>query len=235
MTEDATEQNRGVGSISIRAAARLAWSVWAISLAFIALDGLLDVISPPLAIRESSSIGWAVLFLVLLLAFPTVGALVASRRPENPIGWIFCAVGFILAFQAFAEAYTDYTLYVRPDSLPGVEFMAWISQWIAFPAFLLGTVLLFLLFPTGRLSSRRWRFVAWVAVIGSVLVSLGIALVPGKLAGNPTVVNPFGIGGLIGSVVPAHRFFDTLASIGFLLVLLSLIISLVAPIRRLFS
>jgi hypothetical protein len=111
--------------------------------------------------------------------------------------------------------------------------MAWISQWIAFPAFLLGAVLLFLLFPAGRLPSRRWRFVVWVAVIGSVLAALGIALEPGKLASSPSVVNPFGIGGVIGGVVPARTFLGALASIGFLLGLLSLILSVVSSILRL--
>ncbi len=173
------------------------------------------------------------LFEALLFAFPTVGALIASRRPENPIGWIFCAAGFVFVFQPFSEAYADYALYAPASSLPGVEFMAWISHWVAFPTVLLAAVLLFLLFPDGRLPSRRWRLVAWVAAIGSVLFSLGVALAPGELASYPSVVNPFGVGGVIGGIVPAYRFFETLANSGLLLCLLSLIVSVVSPILRL--
>ena len=219
--------------MSHRTAARLVWSLSTVSLTLIALDGLLGILTPPISMRGSSPLGLAILLQVLPLAFPTVGALVALRRPENPIGWIFCAVGFAFALGSFSEAYTDYALYARPDSLPGVEFMAWISQWVAFPAFLLGVVLLFLLFPAGRLLSRRWRFVAWVAAIASVFLALGTALAPGKLDANPFIVNLFGIGGVIGGVVPARRFFRTLANIGFLLGVLSVIVSVVSPILRL--
>ena len=184
--------------------------------------------------REDPPLGLAALLQVLLLAFPTVGALIASRRPQNPIGWIFCAAGFILAFLPLSEAYTDYALYARSDPLPGAEFTAWISQWVGFPVFLLVAVLLFLLFPTGRLLSRRWRFVTWVAVIANVLFALGIALAPGRLAGNPSVINPFGVGGvIIGGVVPARRFFGALANIGYLLSLFSVVVSVVSPILRL--
>jgi hypothetical protein len=217
--------------VSARTAARLAWSVWLLSVALLVSRWLLLLLTPEVPLRgERSALDF---FEVLLLAFPTVGALVASRRPENPIGWIFCGAGFIFALQPSSEAYADYVLYAQFGSLPGLEFMAWISQWIAFPTFLLAAVLLFLLFPDGRLPSRRWLAVAWVAAIGSVLFSLGIALAPGKLAGYPSVVNPFGINGVIGGVIPAYRFFGALASTGMLLGLLSCLVSVVSPILRL--
>ena len=217
--------------VSARTAARLAWSVWLLTMALLGLRWLL-LLTPEVPLRGERS-GLDMLLEVLLLAFPTVGALVASRRPENPIGWIFCAAGFVFVLQLLSEAYAPYTLYARPGSLPGGEFMAWISHWVAFPTFLLATVLLFLLFPDGRLPSRRWRPVAWVAALGSVLLTLGTALTPGTLPSYPSVVNPFGIGGLIGGVFPAHRFFGTLANTGMLLGLLSLVVSVVSPILRL--
>jgi hypothetical protein len=233
VTEGASEQRRGIGGLSPRAAASIAWSVWAISLVLLALDALLGALTRPAPMSGGSPLIFDALFQALPIAFPTVGALVASRRPGNPIGWIFCAVGFIFALQPFSEAYTDYALYAQPDSLLGVEFTAWISQWIAFPAFLLGAVLLFLLFPDGRLLTRRWRFVVWVAIIASVLFALGTALTPGKLAGTPSIVNPFGIGGVIGGVVPARRFLEAVSNIGFLLALLSVTVSVMSPILRL--
>ena len=81
--------------MSARAASWLAWTLWVISLALIAFGGLLDLLTPPIPMRGNSPPGSAVLFAVLLLAFPTVGALVASRRPHNPIGWVFCGGGLI--------------------------------------------------------------------------------------------------------------------------------------------
>ncbi len=217
--------------VSARTAARLAWSVWLLALALLASRWLL-LLMPEGPLRSERS-GLDILLEVLLLAYPTVGALIASRRPENPIGWIFCAAGFVFVFQLFSETYANYALYTRSGSLPGVGFMAWISHWVAFPTVLLAAVLLFLLFPDGRLPSRRWWLVAWVAAVGSVLFSLGAALAPGELASYPSVVNPFGIGGVIGGVVPAYRFFEALSNIGLLLCLLSLIVSVISPILRL--
>ncbi len=159
-----------------RAAPWLAWSLWAISLALIAFGGLLDFLTPPVPMRESSPPVSVVLFGALLLAFPTVGALVASRRPENPIGWIFCGGGLLNVVQDFALRYADYALYAQHGALPGGRYMAWISSWVGSPSLMVLAVLLFLLFPDGRLPSRRWRAVVWMAVGAGVIVALAVAL-----------------------------------------------------------
>jgi hypothetical protein len=83
------------------------------------------------------------------LAFPTIGALVASRRPENPIGWIFCGTGLLYGVQAFASGYADYALLGHTGSRPGGEFLAWISRWIGVSVLPLAGALLVLLFPNG--------------------------------------------------------------------------------------
>jgi len=137
---------------------------------------------------------------VLLLTFPTVGALVASRRPENPIGWIFCAAGLVFSVGIFAESYAKYALHASSAPLFGVQFAAWLSSWTG-PGLLLAAAFLFLLFPDGRLPSRRWRLVAWMAAIGSSLSALGVALEPGPLEANRSIANPVGIGGTLGGVV----------------------------------
>ncbi len=187
--------------MSSRAAPWLAWSLWAISLALIAFGGLLDFLTPPVPMRENSPPGAAILFGALLLAFPTVGALVASRRPENPIGWIFCAAGLGIALQNLTLKYADYVLFTRSGTLPGAEIMAWISSWIGMPILVLAGALLFLLFPDGSLPSRRWRFVIWMAVVGSVMIAVGMALRPGPLDTHSSINNPFGIRGTIGDVL----------------------------------
>ncbi len=209
--------------MSPRAAARLAWSIWALSVPLAALSGLLNFLNA--SAQNQTWLG--VLFAVLLLMFPTVGALVASRRPENPIGWIFCAVGLLFGVGAFADTYASYALLARPGELSGVEYAAWVSSWIGGPSGLLAAALLFLLFPTGTLPSRRWRLVAWMAAIGGPLTALGWAFTPGPLDTQSSIDNPVGIRGALGSIL------ETLGTIGGVLLNLSLLAAAISLILRL--
>jgi signal transduction histidine kinase len=191
----------------IRNAATLAWSMWALSLILSALALLFDLLTPFLPMRGPT--GLAILYLALAFAYPTVGALVASRRPRNPIGWIFCAVGLAQSFQFFATTYADYTLSGE-GTLPAAGYMAWLAEWIAIPVVAPSAVLLLLLFPTGRLPSRipfvegrmpgnGWRAVAWMAVCGGATSALWLATSPGPSWSYPDVYNPHGIEGAVGS------------------------------------
>jgi hypothetical protein len=105
-----------------RTATRLAWSLWALCVALIALTLVLDFLTEDvLALspgRERP--GLAVLTGVISLAYPTVGALIASRLPSNPIGWIFCGVGLFYTAQRFSTAYADYALRVG-STWPGSQ------------------------------------------------------------------------------------------------------------------
>ena len=86
-----------------------------------------------------------------------------------------------------------YALQTRPGSLPGGEYMAWLGNWLWVPAvFLIGTFMV-LLFPDGRLPSRRWRVVAWLSVAAPISVSVSYAFLPGRLDEAPNVTNPLGI------------------------------------------
>ena len=109
----------------------------------------------------------SLLFLTALVAFPIVGALVVSSRPANPIGWIFCTAGLLLSIGVFADEYGRYGRHVV--SLPGLDVAAWLSGWTMLPAFGLAAIFLPLLFPDGRLISRRWRPAAW---LGAAVVAL---------------------------------------------------------------
>ncbi len=129
------------------------------------------------------------------LSFATVGALVAYRRPGNPIGWLLCATGFFEALAAFGGEYGTYALVA--GSLPGGVFGLWLGSWTWLAA---GSVVLFafLLFPDGRLPSPRWRAVAGLYVLASFLGVAPFALAPGPLIeiealGLPPVANPFGV------------------------------------------
>ena len=225
-TEGSGPKTEGRG-VSSRTAAWLAWSMWTLSVAFIAGAPLFDFLTPP---RYPGEDDWALLdvfFVALALVYVTVGALVASRRPENPIGWIFCVTGLIAnSFQGFALTYAAYALSVTYVSLPGGEYVAWVSQWVGVPVVALATVLLWLLFPGGRLPSRRWWIVVWIAVLGSVMSAAGEALAPGFLE-VVSIENPFGIGGAVGD------FAGTVGTVGLILFLASMSLAAVSLIVRL--
>ena len=94
--------------------------------------------------------------LVSLLATAAVGLAIAIRRPGNPIGWLFSCYGLATAVYLAAGGYTIHALVVAPGSLPGAEFAAWFRNWADRCVASL-PLLAFLLFPTGRLASPRWR------------------------------------------------------------------------------
>ena len=178
-------------------AAWLAWALWAPSVAS-AIAATIFVVLDWSARREAQpnfSIVDA-LFNVMPLAFSTLGALIASRHHKNPIGWIFCIIGFNFALVSFADGYGVHTLYAVPGSLPAGSFLAWFSVWMGGPTSLIPFVLLFLLFPNGRLLSPRWRILAWLLVPIFVALLFQAIVTPGPLLQYPSVVNPFGIDAL---------------------------------------
>src|SRR5919112_2362219 len=151
VTKGTRKQGDGIGGMSHRTAAWLAWSLWAVCVVLVTLALVLDFITDqsvmPLQAGERYSPGFAVLTGVLSLAYPTVGALIASRLPANPIGWIFCSLGLLYDAARFTEAYADYALLVNL-ALPAGEYVAWFSNTVAGGSLLiLVAVFLLLLFP----------------------------------------------------------------------------------------
>jgi hypothetical protein len=129
---------------------------------------------------------------VLFLIFPLVGALIASRRPRNPIGWILLADGFLWMLTGMMDYYGVYGV-ARPGSVPFPVIVAGINNVMWVPAVgVLGTYV-FLLFPDGRLPSRRWRPLAWLAGGVIVLLCIFVGLSPGPLQNLGDVRNPFGM------------------------------------------
>jgi hypothetical protein len=128
----------------------------------------------------------------LFLIFPLVGALIASRRPRNAIGWILLAEGLLWMFLGMTDYYGLYGV-ARPGSVPFPVGVAGINNFMWVPAVgLLGTYV-FLLFPDGMLPSARWRPLAWLSGAVILWVSVGTALAPGPLQNLGGVQNPFGL------------------------------------------
>jgi hypothetical protein len=222
--------------MSRRTAAWLAWSLCAGCFALIGLALLLDLLTgeviPAGVPGERPGLGFAVLTGVLSLAFPMVGALIASRLPTNPIGWLFCGMGVLYTAGRFTSAYADYALGEN-FAFPGGEYVAWFSSclWFAVPT--LG-VFLILLFPDGQLPSRRWRVVAWAALVGAALAVIGTAFIPDYLiVSHPYVDNPFGIVGVIGGGLTTYELFGASRFLGVMLLLTSSLATLFSLILRL--
>jgi hypothetical protein len=177
-----------------RAASRLAWSLCLLCVALLAARVVLYFLNrdTTLATGGWGTANYAFILLVVILAFTLVGASISSRLPTNSIGWICLAIGLILALEAVADGYHVYALQTRPG-LPGGEYMAWLGNWLWAPAVFLITTFVVLLFPDGRLLSRRWRVVAWFAVAALISISVTYALVPGPLDEAPNVANPLGV------------------------------------------
>lgn len=193
-----------------RGAARLAGGLLAVSVG-LAVSGTL------IPVHVSGAVP---VFLWLMLCFSGVGALVAARRPSNPIGWLLLAEGVLWQLNQLAGDLRLFATVTHPG-LPGAAAAAWVYDvmWIP-PAAALP--LLFLLFPTGRLPSRRWRLALVALAAGTVLLGVAVGLRPGPFTSNPDIANPIGVEKLrpaidsleaAGNLLVALCFFAGLASL----------------------
>ena len=190
--EESRIRDTGASGTDRHIAAWLAWSLCALSLVLTALGLWLSNLNHPgTPVYEP----WLDNTLSAL-SYAPIGALVASRRPANPVGWLVCMYGFVIALSFFCAEYAIYTLLAEPGSLPAAGTLVWITSWLL-PIILGLTVLTLLLFPTGRLPSRRWRWLLWLSVAWMLLAVATGAFSSGALMGilGP-IQNPVGIEGL---------------------------------------
>jgi hypothetical protein len=167
--------------MSRRAASYLAWSLCLLCVVLAAASLILALLNGRTLGEIFSACCPSIAdFLTWMVSFSVVGALIASHRPENPIGWIFLAEGFCYGLLSAADEYAVYALLTNPGSLPLGAEASWLGQWIWAPG--LGLILVFLplLFPDGHPPSHRWRPVGWLGglSIGLTVVSSTIGLWP---------------------------------------------------------
>src|SRR5947199_2362732 len=171
-----------------------AWGIWALSLAAMTTSFVYNHVHP-LPGNAGGSHGNAltgVATLVFIPGFATVGAVLAWKRPANPIGWLLSAAGLTYAVASFALLLGQF-----PRTGAWSHWLGWL--WLAGIGFV---VFVLLLFPTGTLPSRRWRPVAWAAAITTGGWVLGNVLSPVIItAGPPALPNPIGVTGPAGHVI----------------------------------
>jgi hypothetical protein len=204
------------------AAAWLAGMQWALCVVLAALAVLFGLMTSPVS-PMGIPLALSTFFAIVPLGFSTVGAFVASRRPTNPIGWIFCGTGSFFGLAFFFESYLSYSQFVRHDSGISTEYAAWFLNQLLIPVLILTILLLLLLFPTGKLPTRLlltedrvtgrswWQGVVWMAVAGSTLIALQaiFATEPSEsghylsypLTVSGTLYNLLVLGGRIGSFI----------------------------------
>src|SRR5215216_450674 len=215
MAQRKDEQDRGVdGTNSRRAAAWLAWSLVALSVALLVgglvLSRLARSAVSDLSLVSETEDASVVVNLITLLPFSMVGAIVASRQPRNAIGWLFCGVGVTVGFNSFAGDFAEFWLAGGFGVSSIGETAAWFSSWLWYLLIFVPLSLLLLLFSDGRLPSHRWRPVAWGVALGTAGGVVGNALKAGPLVDFPQIANPYGVDspvvgmvGVAGSIVAA--------------------------------
>jgi hypothetical protein len=207
-----------------RAASRVAWSLAALTVLFTLLHVTLWTLAQPIpgAVDTRGEAG-------LPIAFAVMGALIVTRRPDNRMGWLFCA-GAVFALRGALDAYALYALAAEPDAgLPGATAAAWVASW-SWVVLVLPVTLVPLWYPTGRLPSPRWRPVLWLTVLLTLVGMLANAVRPGPLKASevPVAPNPLGIPSAAGLIAAV----EVILGVASVPLFLAAVVSVVLRFRR---
>ena len=186
--------------LALQRSGRLAWALWTVAVCLTAVGLVLLILNR--AVETPNSIGAPGLDAVVSLAtlsFPTVGLLIATRRPGNAIGWLFLVTGVCAALEDVLLGWATHALLTDPGTLPAGAAVGVVADVLWVPTLVCGITLLFLLFPDGRLPSRGWRWLVRFTIALAVGYALGTIVLPGPIYFFDDVANPFGVGTLAGA------------------------------------
>ncbi|HEX2267343.1 MAG TPA: hypothetical protein VHI97_03945, partial [Actinomycetota bacterium] len=206
----------------------LAWTLFGLSVA-LAVAGIVFFL---LGRSASRAIGWGTGTPVGILGFLTpfltsavVGVFLATRKPENLIGWAFLVAAAFGLLNPAAGSYAVYGGIAKPGAVPAVEAVDWITLWAWIPAIALTAIVIPLLFPDGTLTGGRKPLV--LLTLGVMAISvIGSMFFPAPLQ-DLGQTNPFGMEG-------AAPFFEILSYflVFFLPLIVTAIVKLVRRFRR---
>jgi signal transduction histidine kinase len=187
--------------MSRRAVRWVAWGLWTLVLALLVFVFVLGALNDSAVTAEEFFL--VPLVLLATMTSSTVGALVASRQPRNPIGWLFLGLALCVVLGVMGEDYPIYAIRTNPGSLPAPEWVLWVSGW-TFGIAGAAVPLIILLFPSGTVPSPRWRLIPWLLIGGTLWALAWYAVEPRGLAPAPglTVRNPVAIEGIRGIASP---------------------------------
>jgi len=177
----------------------LAWRLCVLALLLVPTGPVL------LSLAESKAVVFSLCFGAVQISTAAVGAVVASRLPRNPVGWILLTIGAGLGLSVTAAAYGELGTGTASGPLPGDEIAAWVGEWSLVPAVFGGVVFLLHVFPDGRFMSRRWRRVGIASAVIVLFATISDALAPGRLEDVPDVDNPVGATGAFADIVLAAQ------------------------------
>src|SRR5215212_2607048 len=199
------DQGRGIGGMSYRGAAALAWLLCTVSLALVVLGLLVTVLGSSMALTFYWT-KWRdqAILLVAIIGAPLLGGLIASHRPRNPYGWLWCGLGLGAALWMFAQTYYTFAMTVGVGSLLARNLVLFVGAWVGWVVVVTLIPCVLLLFPDGKLPSRRWRFLMWPVVAAGAVYLISGLFASGLSPFAPTF-NPFAVGGVIGDVITGIR------------------------------
>jgi hypothetical protein len=190
----------------------LAWALWALAMLGVVtipwFDHLLRQARRPELTQLDAT---AVPMVLAALVAVTVGAVLASRRPHHPVGWLLLALGLAVTASGVADGYARYGLLARPGALPAARWVAVYSPATIYLAFVcIGFVLL--LTPSGSLPSPRWRWWARLAAAAPVGFLLALAVGPGLvIPPYDEVIDPVSVPALASAVAAVIAVSFTIA------------------------
>jgi hypothetical protein len=216
------ERRREADGARHHAASWLAWALATLTIVSVCFLAAFTILYRDARLQELP-------FLVGVVVSALVGAVIASRRLRNPIGWFFVLSSSSFALSETTLRYAVHGVVIAPGSLPLAHAMAWPSSWLWVPGIALVLVFLPLYFPNGRLLSPRWRPVLWLAIFLSATLTVLRAFAPGETSGVRGVTNPLGIG-VLRPV--SGELGNDLTSVLFLIPFLASLVSLVVRFWR---